>query len=87
MEEKEKENEDEDNDNVINITTTQLFGTPDEAFLIKKIRRRRRSRVMNATRTVTEEKKGDDGEKNSNGAAKRGKNKGGCINGYVPNEK
>ena len=33
MEEKEWENEDDD---VIDITAAQFFGTPNEAFLIKK---------------------------------------------------
>ena len=55
MEEKERENEDEDNnDKVINITTTQLFGTPDKAFLIKKNKK-------------TEERQGNDGYRNIDG--------------------
>ena len=53
MEEKERDNE-EDDKNVIDITAAQLFGTPDEAFLIKKNKK-------------TEEKKGDGGDKNGNG--------------------
>ena len=51
MEEKEQENEEDD---VIDITTAQLFGTPDEAFLINKNKK-------------TEEKKGDDGDENGDG--------------------
>ena len=68
MEEKEWENEDDD---VIDITTAQFFGTPNQAFLIKKNKK-------------TEEKKGDDGNNNSSGDAKRGEKKSKGINGSVP---
>ena len=55
-EEKEWENKD---DYVIDITTAQFFGTPDEAFLVQKNNR-------------TKEKKGDDGDENGDGDVKRG---------------
>ena len=71
MEEKKWENED---DNVINITSAQFFGTPDEAFLIKNNKK-------------TEEKRGDDGNENGNGDAKRGEKKRKGIDGSVPKEK
>ena len=48
MEEKEQDNKD---DNVIEINAAQFFGMPDEAFIIKKNKK-------------TEEKKGDDRDKN-----------------------
>ena len=71
MDKKEWENEDID---VINITTAQFFGTPDEAFLIKKNKK-------------TEEKKFDDGDENGNSDAKRGEKKRKGIDGSVPKDK
>ena len=49
--EKERENEDDD---VIDITAEKFFGTPNEAFLIKKNKK-------------TKEKKSDDVDENSYG--------------------
>ena len=49
----------EEEDDVTNVTVAQFFGTPDEAFLIKKNKK-------------TAEKKGDDGDKNGEGR-RRGK--------------
>ena len=69
MEEKEWENKADD---VIKITAAQFFGTPDEAFLIKNNKK-------------TEEKKGDDGDKNGN--AERGEKKRKGIDGSVPKDK
>ena len=71
MEEKEWENEDDD---LIDIAAAQFFGTPDEAFLIKKNKK-------------TEEKKGDDGDENIDGDANRGGKKRKGIDGSVPKEK
>ena len=55
MEEKEWENEDDD---VIDITAAKLFGTPDEAFLIKKNKK-------------TEKKQGNDRDRNRGGRGDR----------------
>ena len=71
MEEKEWENEDDD---VIDITAAQFFRTPNQAFLIKKNKK-------------TEEKKGDDGDENGDGDAKRGEKKRKGIDGSVLKEK
>ena len=71
MEEKEWQNEDDD---VIDITAAQLFGTPDEAFLVKKNKK-------------TEDKKGDDDDENGDGDAKRGEKKRKGMDGSVPKEK
>ena len=70
-EEKEWENKDDD---VIDITTAQFFGTPDEAFLVQKNKK-------------TKENKGDDGDENGDGDVKRGKKKRKGIDGSVPKEK
>ena len=58
-------------DDVIGITAAQLFGTPDEAFIIKKNKK-------------TEEKKSDGGDENDDGDGKKGEKKrkqGLCMGG------
>ena len=42
---------------------------------------------MRATRIATEENMDNDGDKNGNGGAKRGKKKRGGNDGYIPKEK
>ena len=63
----------EDGD-IIDITTAQLFGTPDESFLINNNKK-------------TKEKKGDDGDEIGDGDPKRGEKKTKGIDSSVLKEK
>ena len=78
MKEKEREEDNDKDNDVVNITTVQLFGMPDEAFLGKETQNKNNKDEEEKNRNVDS----DDGGNNSVDGTKRVENMRGGIDRY-----